>query len=90
MTYRERLEALIEVAIAALDEIDGDCDLEDDGTAEPYIAGSNTDDEMDDADSEPSLGWLDREDQSKPHQGHLSELDYEASTPEWEPDHAAA
>ncbi|WP_156460492.1 hypothetical protein [Devosia sp. Root635] len=37
MTHRERLEALIEDAIALLDELDGDCDREDDGTAEPWL-----------------------------------------------------
>lgn len=37
MTYREQLEALIEAAIAALDELDGDENLEDDGSAEPWL-----------------------------------------------------
>ena len=36
-SYRERLEALIETAIDMLDEIDGDCDCEDDGIAEPWL-----------------------------------------------------
>lgn len=42
MTYRERLEALIEAAIAALDELDGDCDREDDGTAQPWLGWTKT------------------------------------------------
>ncbi|GAB5429704.1 MAG: hypothetical protein Devi2KO_31630 [Devosia indica] len=36
-SYRERLEAFIEEAIALLDQIDGDADFEDDGTLEPSI-----------------------------------------------------
>jgi hypothetical protein len=86
---RERLETLIENAIAMLDQIDGDCDREDDGTAEAYLAGSGSDREMDEADSEPWLSWSDLTDQSKPQQGYLSDLDYEAGSHEWEPGHAA-
>lgn len=37
MTLREQLENLIEAAIAVLDELDGDHDREDDGTAEPWL-----------------------------------------------------
>lgn len=37
MTYRERLEALIETALAVLDELDGDCDLEHNGDLEPSL-----------------------------------------------------
>ncbi|MBE0580824.1 hypothetical protein [Devosia sp.] len=37
MTLRARLEAMIEDAITLLDEIDGDCDDEDDGTTEPSL-----------------------------------------------------
>lgn len=37
MTLRERLETLIEDAIALLDQIDGDAEREDDGTAEPWL-----------------------------------------------------
>lgn len=37
MTLRERLETLIETAIDMLDQIDGDCDLEEDGTLEPSL-----------------------------------------------------
>lgn len=42
MTYREQLEALIEAAIAFLDELDGDCDCEDDGTGEPWLGWTRT------------------------------------------------
>lgn len=35
---RERLEAIIEQAIDLLDQIDGDSDLEDDGSLEPALA----------------------------------------------------
>lgn len=38
MTLRERLEAMIEDAIALLDQLDGDSDEEDDGTLEPSLA----------------------------------------------------
>lgn len=89
MSYRERLEAIIETAIELLDLLDGDTELEDDGTAEPYIAGSSSDCELDDADNEPWLGWCDREDQSKPHQGHFADLDYESGSREWGAEHAA-
>ncbi len=37
MTIREKLEALIEDAIELLDQIDGEADREDDGTAEPWL-----------------------------------------------------
>lgn len=42
MTYREQLEALIDAAIAALDELVGDCELEDDATAEPWLGWTRT------------------------------------------------
>ena len=74
---RRRAEMLIEIAIALLDEIDGNEDLEETGDLEPYLgwvgAGpdrlSNHDDrESDecergepDVDDEPSLGWNDEE-----------------------------
>lgn len=37
MTPRERLESIIETAIDLLDRLDGDSDLEDDGTSEPSL-----------------------------------------------------
>lgn len=42
MTARERLEAIIEEAIALLDQIDGEVDQEDDGTAEPWLGWTKT------------------------------------------------
>ena len=74
---RRRLEGVIEIAIALLDAIDGDEDLEETGDLEPYLgwvgagpglAVSNDDREEDagdeaepDDDEEPSLGWTDDE-----------------------------
>lgn len=66
MTLRERLEALIDEAIDILDQLDGDCDLESNADDEPYIAGSNTDCELDMSDWEvdepdeiyPQGAWL--------------------------------
>jgi hypothetical protein len=63
---REYLEALIETAIALLDQIDGDSDCEPDSDDEPWIAGSNTDRESDMSDWEveepdgfyPAGSWL--------------------------------
>jgi len=37
MTLREQIESLIEDAIALLDRLDGEAELEDDGTAEPWL-----------------------------------------------------
>lgn len=72
---RQRLEQVIEIAIALLDAMDGDPDLEETGDLEPYLAavgsdyaGSADDREDDDCDrgepgedDEPSLGWTDEE-----------------------------
>ena len=46
---RKLVEEAIELLLLACDEMDGDPDLEDDGTAEPS------------EDAEPSLGWSDME-----------------------------
>lgn len=62
---RERLEAIIEEAIAMLDRMDGDHDLEDNGDHEPSLAGPGyyrngvmeLDLEADHGDHEPNLGW---------------------------------
>ena len=72
---RQRLEEVIEIAIALLDAMDGDQDLEETGDLEPYLAAAgadyagSTDDREDDEcdrgepgeDDEPSLGWTDEE-----------------------------
>ncbi|MEC5383709.1 hypothetical protein VSX64_23455 [Aurantimonas sp. C2-6-R+9] len=74
---RQRLEEVIEIAIALLDAMDGDTDLEETGDLEPYLAwvGAGpgvcfTDDDREDdecdrgepgEDDEPSLGWTDEE-----------------------------
>lgn len=76
-TRRQHLEQMIEIAIALLDAIDGDPDLEETGDLEPYLAwvgagpgvcctdGDREDDECDkgepEQDDEPSLGWTDEE-----------------------------
>ncbi len=62
---RSALEAWIDRAIALLDEMDGDPDLEDNGDDEPSIGslglvganGQEYDLELDSSDDEPSLGW---------------------------------
>ncbi len=51
--WRAYAEALIEQAIALLDELDGDPDLEEGGDLEPDLAGSGSDLEEDPAEREP-------------------------------------
>jgi len=72
---RQHLERVIEIAIALLDALDSDPDLEETSDLEPYLAavgsdyaGSADDREDDDCDrgepgedDEPSLGWTDEE-----------------------------
>ncbi len=53
LTTRAQLEAAVEAAIAALDALDGDPDLEEQCEDE----GAQVDAEQDDADKEPALGW---------------------------------
>lgn len=71
---RDALETLIEAAIARLDAMDGDPDLEDAGDAKPGLGsrelwtgnesawahGEHDERELDTADLEPSLGSLER------------------------------
>lgn len=65
LTLRQRLEAAIERALAALDTLDGDENLEDGADDEPSVGAPfwgrgltvEHDLERDDADEEPSLGW---------------------------------
>ena len=52
------LRDLATLAMELLDVVEPDPDLEEGGDLEPYLAGSHTDLEGDDADDEPSLGWL--------------------------------
>lgn len=62
---REELETRIEEMIALLDILDGDCDLEDNGDAEPSLGGPSLygpqglehDLEGDTSDDELPLGW---------------------------------
>jgi hypothetical protein len=60
---RERLEAAIERAITALDQLDGDPDLEENGDLEPSFGGNYWADKIeielegDASDDEPWLGW---------------------------------
>ncbi|MCC6310727.1 MAG: hypothetical protein IT345_07390 [Trueperaceae bacterium] len=58
---RKALEDAIEDAIAALDLLEPDPDLEDNRDAEPWLGGSGMsgedDLEHDDSEQEPSLGW---------------------------------
>lgn len=93
---RERLEGLIEEAIALLDQIDGDSDLEleppecDLGGLCVRIGSQLMDDlEHDATDSEPWLGWLERTNQGLPHHGLMADLDYEGGSGEWEVTYAA-
>ena len=74
---RRRLESVIEIAIALLDALDGDEDLEETGDLEPYLGwvgagpgrtltdGDREEDAGDEpepeTDDEPSLGWTDDE-----------------------------
>lgn len=63
-TLRQKLEAAVERAIAALDMLDGDENLEDNGDLEPSFGTAlyhygrfELELEGDSADEEPSLGW---------------------------------
>ena len=86
------LEALIEAAIARLDDVDGDTDLEPDFDGEPSLGAPEAqggswsglsleaycdDREADDADDEPSLGSLDRMPQTKWSAGGAGDLEDE-------------
>lgn len=64
-SMRARLEEIIERGLELLNQLDGDCDLEDGADDEPSLTGMaqfyagryEADLELDKADLEPSLGW---------------------------------
>lgn len=60
-TTRDRIAQAIEGLVALLDQIDGDPDFEDGFDDESYVSGSIFDREDDMSDSEPSLGWISRD-----------------------------
>lgn len=70
---RRAIEDEIERLLSMLDAMDGDCDLEDTGDAEPWLGapiygfnGKHAHDlEGDSSDDEPSLGWPEQIDQQR-------------------------
>ena len=72
MEKRKLIEEQIDVLIAALDFFDDDPDLEDNGDAEPSLAGPpkyiggrlEYDLENDESDYEPDIGWSEQIDQA--------------------------
>lgn len=71
MPSRQRIERIIDNLIALLDETDPDPDLE------PYLADTDSDFEGDDADHEPSLGWISPCDRRPGYIGGCSDLEHD-------------
>ncbi|WAC25754.1 hypothetical protein [Ancylobacter sp. SL191] len=59
---RRRMERAVEALLAALDDMDGDPDIEEDDPPEDgHDAEDNRDDLEPDADGEPAVGWVTNE-----------------------------